>query len=171
MIRPKNKGFTLIELLVVVAIISLLVSSAVTMFSTAQKRSRDARRLGDMNTIQKAMEVYINDHQVYPDENSANGGWEKSLKSDGEFLKPLTEGGYVNGEVPVDPTNSPPKYYAYYKFSAGSYGCDPNKGAFYVLGIRDTDTSRNPHPQSPGWTCPNRDFQNDFEWVIGGFEY
>lgn len=61
-----RRGFTLIELLVVIAIIGILTSVGLGTFTSAQKKSRDARRKNDLTTIAKALEVYYNDHNRYP---------------------------------------------------------------------------------------------------------
>ena len=58
-----KKGFTLVELLVVIAIIGILSGVGLATFTSAQKKSRDARRKNDLATITKALEVYNNDHQ------------------------------------------------------------------------------------------------------------
>lgn len=54
----KLKGFTLLELLVVVGIISILLAIIASSYSTAQKKTRDARRASDLKTIQQAAEQY-----------------------------------------------------------------------------------------------------------------
>lgn len=54
----KNKGFSLLELLVVVGIISILLAIVASSYSTAQKKTRDARRASDLKTIQQAAEQY-----------------------------------------------------------------------------------------------------------------
>ena len=51
-------GFTLIELLVVLAIIALLASVIFTSMGSIQKKSRDIRRMEDVNSIVKALELY-----------------------------------------------------------------------------------------------------------------
>lgn len=51
-------GFTLIELLVVISIIGMLVAVAAVSFTSTQQRSRNSRRIQDMETLQKAMEMY-----------------------------------------------------------------------------------------------------------------
>src|SRR3989344_2717562 len=53
-----KKGFTLMELLIVIAIIGILISISAAAYSTAQKRSRDSRRQGDLKAMQNALEQY-----------------------------------------------------------------------------------------------------------------
>ncbi|GAB4219133.1 MAG: hypothetical protein Fur009_3720 [Candidatus Microgenomates bacterium] len=53
-----KKAFTLLELLVVIGIIAVIVSFGFTSYSTAQKKSRDAKRKNDLKTIQNALEQY-----------------------------------------------------------------------------------------------------------------
>lgn len=62
----KSSGFTLIELLVVIAIIGVLASVVVASISQARKKGRDARRIRDMQEVQKAIELYILDHNEAP---------------------------------------------------------------------------------------------------------
>lgn len=54
-----QKGFTLIELLVVIAIIGILASIVLASLNTARKKSRDARRIADLNQIRLAQELYF----------------------------------------------------------------------------------------------------------------
>lgn len=53
-----KKGFSLLELLVTVGIISILLAIGLTSYSTVQKKSRDAKRRGDLRTLQQAEEQY-----------------------------------------------------------------------------------------------------------------
>lgn len=53
-----NRGFTIIELLVVLAIIGLLVAVAMPSFGLVQRKGRDARRMHDIQTLQKALSLY-----------------------------------------------------------------------------------------------------------------
>ena len=62
--RPSD-AFTLIELLIVVAIIGILAAIAVPNFLNAQIRAKVARALGDMRSIQTALEMYRTDSNVY----------------------------------------------------------------------------------------------------------
>lgn len=165
----KNKGFTLIELLVVIAIIGLLSSIVLASLSSARGKARDSRRLSDMRQIQIALDMYYFDKNQYPPPISSNGSWENSDEDGGDFIDYLKDYGYMP-TVPVDPNNSGSNIYSYYRYSAGSSGCNSSKGYFYVLGVRNMESSGNPHPQSPGWSCSGRNWQSEFEWVTGRFE-
>ncbi len=60
-----KKGFTLIELLVVISIIAILVAMGAVSYSDAQKKARDATRIGNMKDIEKAMEQNYSPAGVY----------------------------------------------------------------------------------------------------------
>ena len=60
-----RRGFTLIELLVVIAIIGLLATLAVTSLNIAMVKARDARRLADIDSIKKAMDLFYSDYGEY----------------------------------------------------------------------------------------------------------
>ncbi len=57
-IKQNDRGFTLLEILVVISIIGILIAIGASAFSTAQKKSRDARRSGDLKAVQNAFEQY-----------------------------------------------------------------------------------------------------------------
>lgn len=65
-ISPRSAGFTLIELLVVISIIGLLASVILVSLQSARSRSRDAKRVADMNQIAKGLELYYNENSGYP---------------------------------------------------------------------------------------------------------
>lgn len=69
--KNNAKGFTIIELLVVISIIGLLSTISVVALNGARKKSRDAKRVGDVKQIQTALELAFNDGNAYPTEASA----------------------------------------------------------------------------------------------------
>ena len=176
--KPAKKGFTLIELLVVISIISLLATLAVTSLQNAQKKSRDTRRIADLRQIRTALELYYDKYQSWParTEDACCDGWDQGpCQGDNTFIQPLVTEGFFN-PVPVDPkggTGTGCYGYNYYVYGAGNYGCDSSKGTFYVLGIRDLETDSRPPTKfsGSGWSCPTRNWQNEFDYVIGGFQF
>ncbi|OGZ04849.1 MAG: hypothetical protein A2845_05145 [Candidatus Lloydbacteria bacterium RIFCSPHIGHO2_01_FULL_49_22] len=65
--HPAHKrGFTLIELLVVIAIVGLLSSVILASLSTARQKARDAKRVAEMDSISKALELYYVEANSYP---------------------------------------------------------------------------------------------------------
>jgi prepilin-type N-terminal cleavage/methylation domain-containing protein len=67
------QGFTLIELLVVIAIIGLLASVVLVALNGARQKSRDTKRVSDMNQMAKALELFYNDAAAYPTGTGAVG--------------------------------------------------------------------------------------------------
>lgn len=63
-IIPKS-GFTLLELLVVISIIGILIALGTVSYSTAQKKTRDAKRKADIKSIQNGMEQYFSQSNRY----------------------------------------------------------------------------------------------------------
>ncbi len=171
------RGFTLIEVLVVITVIGLLASAVLVVFPINTGKTRDAQRLQDMHQIVTALRIYQVSNGVYPfaDDDSCCKDWDQApCRGDKTFISTLVTSGTAN-IIPSDPK---PKGgegnncygYGYYYFPAGSYGCDTARGGFFVLGVRDMETVKDVHPESPGFSCPSRNFQDDFEWVTGGFE-
>ena len=99
----KQKGFTLIELLVVIAIIGILAAVVLINLSSARLKSRDARRIADVNQINKALEVYLSDCGQYPADplsTGSNDGCPAGVKF-GDYM----------GTIPTDPSTGAPYGY------------------------------------------------------------
>lgn len=137
-----HKGFTLIELLVVIAILGLLISVLLTTINPIAQfqKSNDARRKTDLETLQRALELYYQDNNAYPSStsNEINGlSW-------GSAWAP-----YIN-KLPQDPVTG--KNYVY--FSTGQ--------AYYLY----TNLERgSKDPQS----CNNGNACSGFSRAIVGF--
>lgn len=102
----KKRGFTLIELLVVIAIIGILSSIVMASLNSARAKSRDAKRLSDIKSLQLALELYFDYNKAYP-----TGNYE-SLKTslvDSDFISTL----------PGDP---PPSVWGGYKYCGSRDG-------------------------------------------------
>lgn len=67
-INKKRNGFTLIELLVVVAIIAILALIVMLAINPVEmaRRSRDSRRLSDLATLRKAIDLALADNKTLP---------------------------------------------------------------------------------------------------------
>ena len=100
----KKGGFTLFELLVSISIIGILTALATVSYSGAQKKARDARRLQDINAIQKAAEQYYSQSTgyVYPQTNAWTGG---------ASWTPVGGNIVVLNSFPVDPKSDATYFY------------------------------------------------------------
>jgi type II secretion system protein G len=171
-ISQKQRGFTIVELLIVIVVVAILAAITVTAYNGIQQRGRDAQRVSDMNTIVKALEMYKVQTGNYPVANGTNeiAGWEVSSKNPHQFLLPLKTAGIISG-VPVDPVNDTTAgiYYKYYRYSAGSNGCDTARGDYYILIVRDAESTANQLSSSPGFQCPGRNWSTEGGWVTGAY--
>lgn len=66
--KRSQKGFTLIELLVVVAIIAILALIVLLAINPVEmaRRSRDSRRLSDLGTLRRAIDLSLADGEALP---------------------------------------------------------------------------------------------------------
>lgn len=166
--HTKSRGFTIVELLLVIVIIVILAAITIASYSGAQARARDSQRLTDASSIMKALELYKARTGTYPNEQAAS--WETSIDYPTNFINSLVTSNVIQ-RVPVDPTNSGSYYYRYYLYPAGYYGCDPARGDYYVLMIMKLESSSNPSPSSPGFSCSGRNWQPEAYWVAGDYRF
>lgn len=167
----RNFGFTLVELLVVISIIGFLSSIVLSNLRSARSKALNVQRVTEIKQIQTALEYYYDKFGSYPatvsDVTASCGNWDTT--TDGVFLPTLSTNGFFNSTL-KDPADATCGNFAYYKYPAGFFrtGCPAERGAFYVLGVRNMD--KGGFPTSPGFGCPTRDWQSEFDWVTGKYE-
>jgi prepilin-type N-terminal cleavage/methylation domain-containing protein len=64
--NKKQLGFTMIELIVVVTIMALLTVIAMVSYSTTGTKSRDSKRMADLEKVRVALELYRQEKGFYP---------------------------------------------------------------------------------------------------------
>jgi prepilin-type N-terminal cleavage/methylation domain-containing protein len=123
----KNKlerAFTLIELLVVMGVIGTLAAGIVIIINPGGQigKARDAERKSDMSQIQKALEMYYDDYNRYPDDiaelSSSSGNYIQQLP-----LDPSTDLSYV---YVVTSGNQTYRLYAHLESDSDLQICNPN---------------------------------------------
>lgn len=113
--NKQQKGFTLIELLVVISIIALLANVIFIALGNTRAKARDARRKVDMDQMRKALEIYFNDNQFFPQPGIPN------QEQDIQVLSASLVPNYMS-MLPNDPKNSPTNYQYVWWQSGTSYG-------------------------------------------------
>lgn len=183
--NKSKSGFTIVELLIVIVVIGILATIVVVAYRGVQAQGYDNTRINDSQNIVDALELYYVRNGNYPAPTSTAGSWERSgVDLSGQFMEYLVSYGFSQ-KVPVDPINNATtstttgvnsakslgQYgYYYYRYSAGAYGCDASRGAFYIFGITSFGSPAGKQTKSPGFSCPTRDWQDEFTWVTGKFE-
>jgi type II secretory pathway pseudopilin PulG len=162
----RSAGVSLVEIVIALSVIAILVGALVPRVTNRMARSRDLRRLADVQTIVRAIERYRVEKGALPAarQNASYGGWDVS--QDGDFIPDLVRGGYLTDTL-HDPLDDETYNYRYFVYDAGTAGCACN-GPFYVLGIRTFETVEVAQKHPGGFRCPERDFGDEFAWVTGG---
>lgn len=112
-----KKAFTLIELLIVIMILGVLAALITGNFFTSLKKGRDTKRKGDLEQIQRALELYYEDKKTYP-----------PALTFGSALSDPVSGQIYMQKVPNDPISG--KSYEYIPAADGTsysiYSCMEN---------------------------------------------
>jgi prepilin-type N-terminal cleavage/methylation domain-containing protein len=62
----RQEGFTIVELLIVVVVIGILAALVITTYTGIQAKSRDSKRLTDLQNVQTNLELYFQTAGYYP---------------------------------------------------------------------------------------------------------
>lgn len=121
----REKGFTLVELLVVIAIVAVLAGAvllAINPLSILQK-SRDAKRLSDLETVSKAITLAMTDGEVTLGDVAPVTSVAGTQKVDGTGwvrFTPKTDGlAKWIPTLPIDPLNVAPNIYTFSSSATG----------------------------------------------------
>lgn len=133
-----KKGFTLLEILVAIGIVSVLMGVGVSSYSTAQKKSRDAKRKSDIKQIQKALELEVNDSQ--------DGTYRAALPAAGAAWISTSGTVYMN-KVPADPVGG--SYTYQYTRNA------TNSRKYTLCGCLENTADAEGQTCPSACTCPN----------------
>ena len=152
-----KKGFTLIELLVVISIIGLLAAAGLAVYTSAQKKARDAKVQSDLLEIRNALvqleldtgqlpghlnpEPCVQDPETYLDQNAAG-----LINTDGNF--PNWNGPYLLN-AGIDPWGHNYLFDPDYQCKTGALGCGNFANDTWVRAIWSfgpTASSRNDRP-------------------------
>lgn len=154
----KSRGFTIVELLIVIVVIAILAAITIVAYNGIQARARDNIRYQDVKSIMKALELYKADKGYYPSwqkdytwkttattcSTSPSNGYSYSSATDGSWLKPLVDGGYLS-KVPTPPGNDCDSYFRYLDTgNPVSYGCTSRTTSWYMIEVTGVETDFTP---------------------------
>ena len=136
--RKTLRGFTLIELMVAMAVMAIGFTILTAYFSGIQQKSRDARRMSDVNEIVKALNIYYAGFSRFPVVAS-----EVIIDSSDSFSSALEGDGAIK-ETPKDPQH-PHLTYRYVSTANGAsytlkFCLETNKIQGYSAGCDNTKT-------------------------------
>jgi len=152
-----KKGFTLVELMIVIAIIALLSGIILTSLTGSKAKSRDARRISDVNQIQLAVEQYFDRCGQYPATLTTGAG-------NGCPTSPsITLGSFIS-VIPVPPSNtasydyvvnssSYPTDYVIHATLEAQNAAQQNSYSNTSLTAFETNAGGNMNPTSISWNC------------------
>lgn len=111
----KKNGFTLIELLIVITILSVLATIGFVVYFGITPKARDTRRIGDLNKLAIALELYYQDNGQFMDGTLGSEG--NCSGSDTGAFNTLIANYITDNDVLKDPQTKSP--YCYISVSGG----------------------------------------------------
>lgn len=142
--RVSRSGFTLVEVIVVIAVVGILGSVVLNLLTPSLERSRDSRRLQDVEQLRAALEIYYKNHGHYPISNSCNTagqpkpntGWcntAQTMSTQGHWIRHNDTDNALAGIIadPLDPLKLTPTAAELWEDSG--IIVDPAPGTYYYF--------------------------------------
>jgi type II secretion system protein G len=146
-----TRGFTIVELLIVIVIIGILAAITIVAYNGIQDRGRYSAMKSDLESIQKAIELYNVDNGRYP----PTGGSSTIVTTAGPTYAlniPGLAPQYIS-KIPTIPDDGRGGYYAYITNSAGTdyklVRLVPTAGDLPV--VEQSDPHPDPARSGRGW--------------------
>lgn len=141
--RSKQTGFTLVEILVVLAIIGILMTLVLGLFSVAGNKSTTTQARAEIAGLMNEFDLFFEENNRYPDDLNEFSSWYTSRHSGTVWA--VTQDG--DAAEPLDPWGEP---YVYdqgptpFVYEIGSKGPDGQNGdGGGTFGEGDDITNRN----------------------------
>ncbi len=146
------KGFTLLELLIVIAILAVLATITVLILNPNQllKNSRNAKRISDLEVINKALQNYNLDNGAYPD---TNGKWRSQCGAWGSY----SATNVIPGLTPIYLANFPADPQMDTGANTSCYVYKSDGADYKLLDIYISENSASDYLKYPSLLDPARD--------------
>lgn len=152
-----RKGFTIVELLIVIVVIGILAAITIVAYNGIQARGRDSKRVSDLTSIKKALELYHVDKGGYPlcysNATYTPGGTTEGCLTSASGLTAALVPAYLSS-IPTAPSGS--SYCGNYFYAMGykktsEVASTGNLTDNYMIGtVLESKTS----PTGIDWGCP-----------------
>jgi prepilin-type N-terminal cleavage/methylation domain-containing protein len=153
-----SRGFTLIELLIVIAIIGILATVVLASLNAALQKARNAQRVMNMNQVAKALELYYDDHGIYPIgghmASYAIPAWSSECATAGSLTPGNVIIGLVPTYLPVFPTD--PSMDKAHSYACYMYRTDGKDYALIDFNVSYSDSGFD-YTSQPSLIDPQRD--------------
>jgi type II secretion system protein G len=144
--KKLQSAFTIVELLIVVVVIAILAAIAIVSFTGIQQRARDSKRVSDVATITKALELYYIDNGQFPSgggstvmssnwATTADASWQNLADDLKPYLSKLPTDPISTAGISITTASSNGYDYAYYTTPGTTY-CGVGARKLYMLVYR-----------------------------------